>query len=350
MEDEALVAANPLRVAVVGAGAVSTMQHLPALRERADCEVVAVVDQDQARAREVAKRFGVPRAGLGHRDLEGQVDAAIVAVPNHAHASVTIDLLERGIHVLVEKPMAMSVPECEAMIEAADARGLVLAVGLFQRFSHPARFTKRAIETGLLGSISSYELESGVVFAWPVASDHVIRPEMTGGGVLMDSGVHSVDQVLWWFGDVIDLEYLDDSHGGVEADCLLRVTHEGGVRGVLEFSRTRALRQRAVIRGSDAGLDVGLWDNEVGLRLPNGPRLDGWATAEGVRAAPVQTVQEFTAAQHDDFFAAIREGRPPFASGAEGVRSVRLVRQCYERRQALILPWDEPVIASGGGR
>ena len=131
-----------IRVAVVGCGAMAETVHLPALGLLPNVRVAAVVDTDLARAGALAQRFGVPVATADYRDAITAVDAAIIAVPHHIHAPITIDFLRGGVHVLVEKPMALNTRECDAMIEAADAANRLLAVGLLRRFNESLRFTK----------------------------------------------------------------------------------------------------------------------------------------------------------------------------------------------------------------
>src|SRR4051794_1108296 len=111
----------PLRLGVVGCGAVTERYHLPALMASPDVEPVAFVDPAVARARLLAERAGAPFALSSHRELPGKIDFALVAVPNAFHEPVTVDLLAAGIHVLVEKPMARTTAECDRMLAAAAA-------------------------------------------------------------------------------------------------------------------------------------------------------------------------------------------------------------------------------------
>ena len=143
-----------LNIAVVGCGAIVERQHLPNLLRRSDCRVVALVERNAERAQELAERFDVPTVLHDYRDLASadlKLDAAIIGLPNHLHAPATTALLEAGVHVLVEKPMALTVAECDAMIQVAKQRDRVLAVGLIRRFGHAGRFAKWAVESGLLG-------------------------------------------------------------------------------------------------------------------------------------------------------------------------------------------------------
>ncbi|HXV97077.1 MAG TPA: Gfo/Idh/MocA family oxidoreductase, partial [Anaerolineae bacterium] len=161
-----------LNIAIVGCGAITQQQHLPRLALRNDCQVVAVVDQNKDRAAAVAKSFGIPQALTDYRDLfRLDISAAIVALPNHLHAPVSIELLKTGMHVLVEKPMALSVADCDAMIVAAETGQAMLAVGLMRRFSQAGRFAKWAIDSGLLGPIVSFDIQDGFVYTWSITTD-----------------------------------------------------------------------------------------------------------------------------------------------------------------------------------
>jgi len=334
---------NPLKIAVVGCGAVTELRHLPALAQRHDVQIVALVDNNQNRAQKLADDFLVPRVLPNHQALlDLGVEAAIVAVPNHLHASVSVDLLRAGVHLLVEKPMALTVAECDTMIEAAALGKAVLAVGFVRRFLHAARFVKWAIDDGFLGRIRSFDVRDGYVFAWPMASDFFFRKEKAGGGVLMDAGVHTLDELLWWLGEVRSFEYYDDSLGGVEADCELHLTFESGVSGILEASRTRNLRNTAIIRGERGELEVGLWQNALQLRLSGSPvEIVGqggiWHSAE----APDQDNVSIIVDEHDDFLSAIRTGRSPAVGGVAAKQSIELVEACYRQRRPLVAAWEE---------
>jgi predicted dehydrogenase len=330
-----------LKVALVGCGAVTEHRHLPALARRDDCEVVALVDHDEGQAKRLSTRFRVPRILIDYRDLPNcEVDAAIIALPNHLHAPASIELLKAGIHILVEKPMALSVAECDRMLQAAEVGHAVLAVGLARRFLHVDQFAKWAVESGLLGRILSFHVQDGYIFNWPLASDFFFHKELAGGGVLMDTGVHTLDQLLWWLGDVKSFEYYDDSYGGVEAECELHITFKSEAEGIVELSRTRNLRNTAIIRGERAELEVGLWPNSISLRFLGSPvQVIGQGAPLEQSAPAEQSLIDLIAAEHDDLLEAIRTGRPPLVSGTEARRSVALIEACYRERRQLQLPW-----------
>jgi predicted dehydrogenase len=340
---------SKVRLAVVGCGAVAQIHHLPAIVASDRVEAAVLVDADEKRARALAERFGVPEVATDFKTLPGKVEAAVVALPNSLHAPVSIDLLRRGIHVLVEKPMAMTVRECDEMIDAARAGHAVLAVGLDFRFFDASLFVRNLLRDGLIGEIRRFDLRQGVIPRWPFATDFLLKKETAGGGVLADFGVHVLDLLLWWLGDLAVTEYRDDAMGGVESDCEMTLaTGElptGEVTtGEVEISRTRTLRNTCVFEGERAKLEVGIWDPDPEIRLSLADRevaLAGHARPE--RSSAAGSALNFTdvfVRQIDDFARAIRQRREPFIPGAEGRRSLALIEECYARRQPLVLPWS----------
>jgi predicted dehydrogenase len=338
-----------LNIALVGCGAVAERRHLPALVRRDDCKVVALVDHHQARAQDIAAKLAAPSVLTDYHDLFSiDVDAAIVALPNHLHAPVSIELLERGIHVLLEKPMALSRRECDAILQAASAGHAVLTVGLMRRFLHAGQFAKWAIEHGLLGRIISFDIRDGMVYRWPLASNFSFHKETAGGGVLLDTGAHTLDQLLWWLGAVESFEYYDNNYGGVESDCELHVTLASGAKGIVELSRTRNLRNTAIIRGDRAALEVGLVHNTVSLCFRNSTMGIGGQGFPREHPELMQQGQiDLITAEHTDWFASIRNGYPPTVAGVEVRESIALIEACYAERRALHMPWIMPHLVAG---
>ena len=166
------------RLAVVGCGAAAEI-HLTVL-SRLPVEVACLVDRDPARSAALAAKYGVDRTLEDYRDLAGAVDGAVLSLPHHLHAPAAVDLLSAGLHVLVEKPMAMTAEECDRMIAAAAEARRVLAVGMARRFYDAGSFVKSVIDRGSLGRIRSVDVREGYVYDWPVASEFMFRRELGG--------------------------------------------------------------------------------------------------------------------------------------------------------------------------
>ncbi len=330
-------------IAIIGCGAVTERGHLPATVKLDRGRVTLLVDKNRSRAEELAGRFNVPHVADDYTQVFDQIDAAIVALPHHLHAPVSIEFLKRGVHVLVEKPMALSVVECDAMIEAAQQSGATLAVGIMRRFLPSYQFVKAIVDTGFLGRIESFDIREGFVYKWPVASDFFFRKETAGGGVLVDTGAYTMDTVNYWFGNCKSLEYLDDSRGGVEANCEIHLKMENGVEGYVELSRTRDLRNTAIIRGETGTIEVSVRSSSISIH-PDG--LSGNVVGNVLEAQTTalkgESLVDLLEAEIEDWVEAITSKREPRVPGEEGRKSVALIEACYKNRKPLELPWLLP--------
>lgn len=337
-----------VRLGVVGCGAVAERYHLPALLASPEVEIVAFVDASIERARRLAARAGAPLALSSHRDLDGRVDAALVALPNALHEQVSIDLLQAGVHVLVEKPMARSVEECDRMLAAAAAAGAVLAVGHDFRHFPIARRVHELFAAGLMGAVRCVDIRQGAGSRWPSVGAEALVPA-AGGGVLLTFGVHMLDLLSWWLGPLRVVRYRDDAVGGVEAECDCELELESGAPAHLELSRRRGMRDTAVIECERGTLEIGIYDPAL-LRVTLDaaqPPLIGTVPDPEFDQAPMRTV---FARQLADFVGAVRGERAPLVSGHAGRAAVAAVEACYSIRQPLRRPWDYPEAYLSVGR
>ena len=162
------LSSNPLRLAVVGVGHLGR-HHARILSTLPGVQLTAVVDTNQPRARDVAAACNTT-AAFDYRDVLGQVDAVTLAVPTETHCAIAVPLLEAGIPVLVEKPMARSLAEADAMIAAAAKAGVCFAVGQTERFNpaveaaRPLLADPRFVEVHRLGTFPERSLDIDVVF------------------------------------------------------------------------------------------------------------------------------------------------------------------------------------------
>ena len=330
-----------MRLAIIGCGAVTEQGHLPAAARLQNVQITLLVDKNRARAEALARQYNVTNVAEDYTQVWDKADAALVALPHHLHAPVSIDLLTHGVHVLVEKPMALSVSECDAMIRAAGRGQAVLAVGLMRRFRWLAKLTKWILDADLLGPLQSFDIQEGSVYNWPVTSDFFFRKETAGGGVLIDTGAHTLDMLLWWLGDVASFDYFDDNYDGVEADCKLHLKMARGVSGVMELSRIRDLRNTAIFRGERASLEIHSYRDQVRLRLVEGAsEVVSNVMLDLQDGQHQQSLMDLLSAQLADWVHAIQGGGSPRVSGVEARRSIALIEACYAQRKPLIVPFD----------
>lgn len=327
-----------MRIAIVGAGAITKLGHLPVALAEPQVKVTAIVDRDQARAAALAQAHGVPHVFTDYMDIVGKTDAAIVALPHNLHAPVSSALLRKGIHVLVEKPMAITTAECDDMLHAAEEGKAVLAVGHMRRFLASTKLVKNLITAGLLGEIRSVHVQEGFEYSWPTSTDFFFRKQFAGGGVLIDTGAHTLDCLQHWFGQLKLDTYRDDDSGGVEADCEVRLHVENGAPVSVDLSRTRRLRNTAVLEFEKVTLVVNLHDNTVRFQFSaDDQSLAGEVDEHGQPQSAA--LVDLLAAQLRNWVEMIRAGGTPSESGVEAREVIRLIEQCYASRIPLLLPW-----------
>jgi len=189
-----------IKVGIIGAGAIAEWGHIPGYLDQADAELVAVCDIVEERARRVAAELGGVRAFEDYEELLAleEVEAVSVCTANKFHAPITIAAFQAGKHVLCEKPPAMNTGEADAMVDAGRANNRVLMICLNNRFQPEIQLLKRYIEEGELGRI--YYAKTGMLRRRGSAGGWFAQKEMSGGGALIDIGVHCLDWTWWLMG------------------------------------------------------------------------------------------------------------------------------------------------------
>ena len=334
-----------LRVALVGCGAVAEYYHLPALLASPDVEVVALVDPSIERAQGLAARATTARTFTSHGELPGEIDLAVVAVPNALHEHIAIELLAAGVNVLVEKPMARTTAECDRMIAAAEAARAVLAVGHDFRFFPIARFAREWFAAAPLGAIRRVDIRQSAGNRWPSVAPDVLS-RSAGGGALMTFGIHVLDLLSWWLGDLRVVAYRDDALGGVEAEAECELALTKGAPVYLALSWLRNMRDTFIVECERGTVEIGIHEPAmVRVSLGGaGSTLDGNVRDAAFERAPLRTV---FGRQLADVVAAVRGTGSPLVGGIDGRRAVGIVEACYAVRQPLRQPWDYPEAYSG---
>jgi predicted dehydrogenase len=331
---------QPVRLGIVGCGAIAREAHLPVITADRRAEVTVLCDRDRGNATLAAREFGLDVAiTTAVAELAGKVDAAIVAVPPRFHAPIALQLLEMGIDVLCEKPLAITVADGRTMAEAARRNGRVLAVALMMRFFPHNRWLADLVEDGEIGLVREVIVEDGAPLDWPMATNSYFDRNATGGGVLFDSGVHLLDRVLWLFGDLDEIAYEDDSFGGFESNARLSGVLRIGGRPVparMEFSWSHRLRRSIRVVGERGTLEAFTSDPRtltLHRTLRRGP------VEMQIRCAERWDARSHYRAQLADFIGAVCERREPFVTAESALRALAVIEAAYARRTSMPQPW-----------
>jgi predicted dehydrogenase len=317
-----------LRFGVIGCGAISFESHLPALAKSRQAQLVATIDSDLAWAQSTARRFGAKWASARYQELVGRIDAAIVATPNSTHADISCHLLENGIHVLCEKPIATTAADAKRMFATAQAKSTRLMVAQSRRFTPVVQFLQKIIQGGYLDRNGTLSVSSGSVYGrWRTRTDFRLRKEFAGGGVMMDLGVHVIDIGLWLFDDRPKaVEYSQSTSPGweVEDDAEIKLIFPQGGRALLAVSYTHEMNALLEYRGLDGWTKTGLDSNSLDLFISRsrGCRVSGVIQ-------PVLASMDPYIAQLEHFCSAIRSGEPFLVRTDQVILGLEIIEACY---------------------
>ena len=331
------MAKRPLRLGVIGVGVVAQVNHLPALKGRRDVEVVAISDDDVEKARMVAQHFGIGRSVADYEALlrMDEIDAVIIATPNHLHAPMTLAALGYGKHVLCEKPPARTLAEASQMADAAQKSGKVLMYAMNNRFRSDVAVLRRYLEREELGRI--FYAKTG----WLRRRTERRGPgwyenkKSSGGGVLMDLGVQMLDLSLWLLGNpkvtsVMAAKYVTDPRKDVEDTVAAFLILEGGASLTLEVSWAVLLEKNFPylnLFGTDGAALLNPFRIHKELK---GTLLNVTPALESPRNIYKQSYEQ----ELDHFLRCITHGETPMASAEEGREIMRIIDAIYQSAEA----------------
>ncbi|WP_438445490.1 Gfo/Idh/MocA family protein [Gorillibacterium sp. sgz5001074] len=296
------------RVVLIGAGNI-VESHLKAVAKLDRMQVVAVADVQERRAQETARRFGL-KAYTDYKGMleQEKADIAIVALPHFLHKQAAIDCADRGCHILLEKPMALSVAECEEMIIASKRGGVQLMVGLTQHYFSDNRLAKQMVQRGDLGQLVMINDTRHLNYFVDSRPEWCLSKAKAGGGIMMNLGAHSVDKIQWLTDSRIRtvmarLTYHAE-RGDVEGSgCVMAVT-DGGVPASIAQSGYKGVPVN----------ETQLIFTEGMLRLTTGSGV--WISENGsYRELPVPEQADPYVLQLQDLLDAIDGERPLECSG-----------------------------------
>ena len=233
---------DPIRVGVIGAGAIAQVAHLPVLRRLGSVEVAAICDNDAAKAQALAARFEVKDT---YDDIEeglryANVDVVVICTPNHLHEIHVTSALAAGVHVLCERPLALNLGGVERVLAASDKYGKRVMVGMNHRFRSDVQAVRGFLAGGDLGALQGvrggwYTFQpSRQMLGWR------LRPEQAGGGAVLDLGLPLVDLGMWLAGwpapKRISAHLTRPSKDGVEDMGSALIVLENGVSITMDVS------------------------------------------------------------------------------------------------------------------
>jgi len=357
----------PIRVGLIGCGKVGSI-HAAALQAIPEAEFVAACDANADRAGAFAAKYSVaPFTDVAAMLKGGGLEAVIIGTPHPLHAEPAIRAAETGVHVLVEKPMAANVADCDAMTAAARKTGVTLGVISQRRLFEPVQRIKAAIEAGKIGTPM---LALFLQYSWREPSYYHSDPwrgkwDTEGGGVLVNQSPHQLDILLWLMGPAAEVSgyWANVNHPNVEVDDTAVASirfRSGGLGSIItSVSQKPGLFTKVHVHGSN-GASVGV-ETDRGATFIAGvstiaepPLTDLWTVPGEEHLLPrfqdddrsafaaVDATAHYHALQIRDFVRSLRDQRPPLVTAEDGRAVVELFSAIYrsnnERRSISLAP------------
>jgi predicted dehydrogenase len=321
----------PVGIGIVGLGEIGQVHMRGFQRAPALARVLAVTDLDRSLRHSCAVRAGAAeRATLTELLADDRLDAVSVCVPHNLHREIALAAIAAGKHVLLEKPMALNVAECDEIIAAAERARVSVGVSHNQLFYPPHERARQLLRSGALGRPPMLRMRLGIggkFGGWRA------DPDATGGGLLIDAGVHRFYMARALFGEVCEIAAMADSPPSRGEDlAVVLMRFASGALGVIE---------------ANYHCPAGAFDDAIEICAGAGMLyLSGCeADFEGFRTGPA--LRRYDGAWHEEhvapggwedsvhasvqaFARTLVEGRPPPVDGREGLAVVELIWRVYE--------------------
>lgn len=329
-----------LKVAIIGSGAISTTHIESYLKFPERCRIVAISDIYEEKALSRIEQFKLEaKAVSDYKELLSEdIDIISICTPPYTHAPLAVAFLEAGKHVIVEKPMASSLEECDLMNEAARKSGKVLSVIAQNRFKTPMMKLKLVLDSGLMGKILHAQVDS---FWWRGHCYYDLwwrgTWEKEGGGCTLNHAVHHIDALLWMMGRPSEVQAFmtNVSHDNAEVEDLsigmLRYS-DGALAQVTSSVVHHGEEQQLIFQGAKARVSTP-WKMKASISMANGfPEPNPLLEQELQRyydALP-EVVYEGHAGQIDNVLTAIETGQPVLIDGISGRQTLELIVGIYK--------------------
>lgn len=330
-----------LKVAVIGSGAIVSA-HIEAYQKFPEkCEVVAICDIYPEKAKKILKRFNLDAEIVkDYQELvdKTEIDLVSVCTPPYTHAQIAIDFLNAGKNVLVEKPMASSLKECDAMNEAAERNGKILSVVAQNRFQTPMMKLKQILETEWIGPVLHTQVDS---YWWRGHSYYDLwwrgTWEKEGGGCTLNHAVHHIDIFQWMNGLPAEITAVtsNTAHDNAEVEDIsiaIGRYHNGALAQITSSVVHHGEEQQLIFQGKHARVSFP-WKVTASKSKENGfPEVDLELEEKIKRFYEEQPTLEYEGhtGQILNVLTAIEEDKEVLVDGKQGRRTLELITAIYE--------------------
>jgi UDP-N-acetylglucosamine 3-dehydrogenase len=334
------IAKKMIRLAISGVGAIAERAHIPAFVGIQEIAIVALQSRTLEKAERVAAAMQSGEKPRVYRDYDEMLrrerpDAVGIFTPNALHCDYTVKAIAAGAHVLVEKPMAPTVAEARTMMAGAKAASRVLMVAMQRRFGILERTMKRAIDQGAIGTLHFFRsrLSHGGPELWAPGQNWFFERADSGGGAMLDLGVHVADLARWFLGEVESVSGQVATLGkniGVEDNGAALLKFRTGAVGIIEASWTsRPPLSATEIYGSEGRIMAGYPGLDIAVLKHDGSTVAGFERDEIMKGVNPRDWLAPSRELARTFVAAIEGGTPASPDDEDGMRAIEIIEACY---------------------
>jgi predicted dehydrogenase len=333
---------------VIGCGLIANF-HARAIGDVRGAKLIGGFDTVAAAAERFAQANQCRAYGrLDDLLADPEIDVVTIGTPSGAHLEPAVAAARAGKHVIVEKPLEITLKRCDRIIRECEKAGVVLSTIFPSRFHESAQLLKRAVEAGRFGKLTVGD----AYVKWFRTQEYYDSGawrgtwELDGGGALMNQAIHSVDLLYWLMGPVkrITAHTATLAHKRIEVEdvAVASLEFENGALGVIEASTAiyPGMLKRIEIHGSEGTAvlreeDITVWDFARPTRSDGAlkKRMAAKTTTGGGASDPAAIGHHGHTAQFKDVLKAIKSGSPPLIDGSEGRRSVEIILAIYKAAQ-----------------
>ena len=303
---------------IIGGGAIADSTHIPAAKAIVGTEDIILAEPNPIQREKLSIKHGLIKTVSDYHEALPLCDACIICTPPHVRNSILEDCIAAGKYVLCEKPISPSSADTKKILTAAKGN-MVLGTCHTYRFYPSRKEVHELLGSGFFGKSPVVTINEGIPSNWPTVSGYCFRKEMVPGGALFDNGIHSLDFLIWCFGEPDEIHYEDDAMGGLESNLTAEFRF-GDTKAYYKLSRSRELSNTIKIEGNGHSAILEIFDlHEYVL--------------DGEKKACKEVIADLGQTQLSNFLNAI-EGKEKIACPInEGLTVIETLERCYAQKR-----------------
>lgn len=306
------------KILIIGGGAIADSTHIPAARTLVGVDHIILAELNPAQREKLTKKHGLVHTVSDYHEALPGCDVCIICTPPHVRNAILKDCIAAGKHVLCEKPLSPSSVETKTILTAAP-ENLTIGMCHTYRFYPSRKEARQLIQSGFFGDSPVVTINEGLPSNWPTVSGYCFKKELVPGGALYDNGIHSLDFLLWCFGEPKKIAYEDDAMGGLESNLTIDFQFDKA-KASYKLSRTMELSNTIVIEGNGHQVEMGIFDA-------------GKMRIDGVEKICQEQKLDLGEAQLKNFLDAIDGKSKLSCPVSDGLAVIETLERCYAQKK-----------------